>query len=56
MTGQVWFRKKLSRQSFAKFMAEQPPVVVVMEACGSADYWAREMVRLGHEVMLIAAP
>jgi transposase len=46
MTGQVRFRKKLSRQSFAKFMAEQPPVVVVMEACASAHYWARERVRL----------
>lgn len=48
------FRKKMSRQSFGKFMAEQAPAVVVMEACGSAHYWAREMVRLGHEVKLIA--
>jgi transposase len=54
MTGQPTFRKKLSRQSFPKFMAEQPPAVVVMEACGSAHYWAREMIRLGHEVKLIA--
>lgn len=54
MTGQAKFRKKLSRQSFARFMAGQPPAVVVMEACGSAHYWAREMVRLGHEVKLIA--
>jgi len=55
MTGQPKFRKKLSRQSFSRFMAEQAPAVVVMEACGSAHYWAREMVRLGHEVKLIAA-
>jgi transposase len=54
MTGQPQFRKKLSRQSFIKFMAEQSPAVVVMEACGGAHYWAREMVRLGHEVKLIA--
>ena len=54
MTGQPQFRKKLSRQSFPKFMAEQAPAVVVMEACGSAHYWAREMIRLGHEVKLIA--
>lgn len=40
MTGQEKFRKKLPRQSFPKFMAEQPPAVVVMEACGSAHYWA----------------
>ena len=54
MTGQLRFCKKLSRQSFLKFMAEQSPAVVVMEACGSAHYWAREMTGLGHEVKLIA--
>lgn len=55
MTGQPKFCRKLSRQSFSNFMAKQPPAVVVMEACGSAHYWAREMIRLGHEVKLIAA-
>lgn len=54
MTGQPKFRKKLSRQGFAEFMAKQPPAIVVMEACGSAHYWAREMSRRGHEVKLIA--
>ena len=54
MTGQVKFRKKLTRPQFLKFMAGQPPVVVVMEACGSASYWAREMAKFGHEVKLIA--
>lgn len=54
MTGELKFRKKLSRLCFGKFMNEQSPAVVVMEACGSAHYWAREMIRLGHEVKLIA--
>ncbi len=54
MTGELKFRKKLSRLCFGKFMTEQSPAVVVMEACGSAHYWAREMIRLGHEVKLIA--
>ncbi len=54
MMGQLQFRKRLSRQNFFKFMAEQPPAVVVMEACGGSHYWAREMIRLGHEVKLIA--
>ena len=53
-TGKLRFCKKLSRQSFLKFMAEQPPAVVVLEACGSAHYWTREMTGLGHEVKLIA--
>lgn len=54
MTGLVKFRKKLSRPRFRQFMAEQPSAVVVMEACGGAHYWAREMIKLGHEVRLIA--
>lgn len=54
MTGHLKFRKKLSRTQFWKFMTEHPSAVVVMEACGSAHYWAREMVRIGHEVRLIA--
>ncbi len=53
MTGEVRFKKKLSSEGFSKFMTGHAPVVVVMEACGSAHYWAREMVRLGHEVKLI---
>jgi len=54
MAGVVKFRKKLTRSQFHKFMAEQPATIVVMEACGSAHFWAREMVNLGHKVKLIA--
>lgn len=54
MTGHLKFRKKLSRQGFAEFMAKHAPAIVVMEACGSAHYWSREMNKLGHEVKLIA--
>jgi transposase len=54
MLGHLKFRKKLTRTQFRQFMSIQPPSVVVMEACGSASYWAREMVKLGHEAKLIA--
>ena len=54
MSGQVQFRKKLTRLQFQRFMAGREPCVVVMEACGGSHYWAREMARLGHEVRLIA--
>ncbi len=53
-SGEVRFRRKLTRQHFRKFMGEQGPSIVVMEACGSAHYWAREMTKLGHPVRLIA--
>lgn len=35
-------------------MAVHPQCLVVMEACGGAHHWARELVRVGHEVKLIA--
>lgn len=54
MTGRVKFRKKLSRPQFREFLSAQAPAVIVMEACGSASYWARESALLGHEVKLIA--
>ena len=54
MNGQVKFRKKLTREQFRRFMSEQSACIVVLEACGSASYWAREMEALGHDVKLIA--
>ncbi|GAW36914.1 hypothetical protein RA2_03989 [Roseovarius sp. A-2] len=53
-TGEVQFRKKLTRKQFPAFMARQAPCLIIFEACGSAHYWAREMEALGHEVKLIA--
>ena len=54
ISGQVRFRKKLSREQFRGFMARQPASLVVFESCGSANYWAREMAALGHEARMIA--
>ncbi len=54
LTGELKFRKKLSRPQFRKFMEEQPSCIVVFEACGGAHYWARELVGQGHQAKLIA--
>ena len=53
-TGEVQFRKKLTRTQFPVFMAQQEPCLVIFEACGGANYWAHEMRTIGHEVKLIA--
>jgi len=52
--GSVLFREKLSWPQLARFMADQPPCLVAMEAGASAHHWARETARHGHEVRLIA--
>jgi transposase len=53
-TGEVQFRKKLSRKQFVSFMANLEPCLVIFEACGGAHFWAREMEAFGHESKLIA--
>ena len=52
--GKCSVRKKLRRSEVLAFIANIPTCRVAMEACGSANYWAREISKLGHEVVLIA--
>ena len=52
--GTAVLRKKLSRSQFRDFMARQPSCIVAMEACATAHYWAREMIKMGHDARLIA--
>ena len=40
-------RERLSRARFARFFANFPPSLIVMEACGSAHHWGRYLQRLG---------
>ena len=51
--GDPVFRKKLSRSKLLAFLSEVPPCLVVMEACGGAHHWGREIIGLGHECKLI---
>jgi transposase len=53
--GQVDEEHRLSRERFLTFFAQQPPATVVLEACGSAHHWARELQPLGHAVRLLPA-
>lgn len=48
-------RRKLSRSKVLAFFAKRLPVRVVMEACGGAHHWARELAALGHQVELLPA-
>ncbi len=51
--GVVAERHRLSRPRFVRFLAQQAPATVVMEACGTAHYWAREAQARGHKVRLL---
>lgn len=41
--------KVLSRNKLLAYIANQPQSIVVMEACGTANYWSRQFEQLGHE-------
>jgi transposase len=51
--GSVDDERRLSRDRFLPFFAQQPPATIVLEACGSAHYWARQLQPLGHTVRLL---
>ena len=39
--GRIVEHKRLSRAQYERFLAEQPPAEIVMEACATAHHWAR---------------
>ena len=53
--GHVDEERRLSRDRFLAFFAQQPPATILLEACGSAHHWARQLQPFGHTVRLLAA-
>ena len=49
----VVLRKQLRRRQFLVFLAKLGPTLIGLEACGASHHWARELQKLGHQVMLI---
>lgn len=52
--GVAVLQRQVRRAHLLRVVAQIPRCRVVMEACGGAHYWARQIRRLGHEVRLIA--
>jgi transposase len=52
--GHVVLQKRVPRSKLRETVAQLPPCLIGMEACGSAQYWAREFQQLGHTVKLIS--
>ena len=47
--------RRLTRPQFERFLASQPAAHLVMEACGTAHYWARVARTHDHRVTLLPA-
>src|SRR5205809_364288 len=46
-------RRQIRRSEVAKVFAKLAPTRIGLEACGAAHHWARRLLGLGHEVMLL---
>lgn len=47
-------RKKLPRAKLLAFVANLPPCMIAVEACGGANHWLRKFSESGHVVQMIA--
>lgn len=54
-SGKTVLTKRIARDKFLAYMANLPKCLVGMEACGGANYWAKELIKLGFEVKLMSA-
>ena len=52
--GRVQQRIRLNRKQLFEWVICHSEGVIVMEACGGANHWAREFIKLGSQVKLIA--
>lgn len=50
---EVFLVKQLRRSQLNPFFSKISPCLVGMEACATAHHWARELIKLGHDVRLI---
>lgn len=50
----VVVRKQLKRAQMLTWFINQEPMLIGMEACGGAHYWARALSKQGHTVKLMA--
>ena len=52
--GKIILRKRLVGGEVLSLMEKRPRLIVGMEACGGAHYWARQLREQGHEVKMMA--
>lgn len=52
--GKTMLRKQLKRNQVLAFFGNLSPCLIGLEACAGAHYWARELIKLGHDARLIS--
>jgi transposase len=53
-TGEI-VNRPIKRAKFLEHFANRAPCLIGMEACGGAQHWARELIKMGRQVKLMPA-
>jgi transposase len=53
--GTIVVRRRLRRQEVLPFFAQLPSCLVGLEACRASHHWARELIALGHDALIMPA-
>ncbi|SAL51530.1 transposase [Caballeronia udeis] len=53
-TGEI-VNRPIKRARFLEHFANRAPCLIGMEACGGAQHWARELIKMGHQIKLMPA-
>jgi transposase len=51
--GAIAIRRKLRRSDVLSFFQSLSPCLIGIEACATAHYWGRELIKFGHQVKLM---
>lgn len=52
--GKKLINKAVKRDKLPEFIAQLPPCLIGMEACGGSNYWGQKFTEMGHNVKLIS--
>lgn len=52
--GNPVYKKRVIRHKFLETMANLPKSLVGLEACGGANYWADQLIKLGHDAKIMS--
>ncbi len=53
-SGKTVLKIRLSREKLLPFITKTDSCLIIMEACGSSNYWSRQFMARGHLVKLIS--
>ena len=51
----VHFNKEMAHHEFILWFFNTKPTTVILEACGTSNYWKQKAIGVGHEARLISA-